>query len=268
MVLFTCFNRKEKSVECVNRLINGNPDVSIRFVVVDDSSTDGTATALEQNEHVHVIKGTGDLFYTGGMRKGIDYIKNNTQCKADYILFVNDDVFFHTGCISKMISESITKDNAIIVGATSDKSGNLSYSGIKELKKGPVYKKIYAEGKNLECDTFNANCVLVPWCTFTTLDNMDEKYRHSLGDYDYGLQAKNKGFAIFTSSFYVGTCEDNPQVLTWRDTTLSRVKRIKLKESIKGSPFSEWFYYLNKNYGLGVAIYYSLTPYIRILIGK
>lgn len=267
-VLFTCFNRKKKTVECIKRLLSGNKDIVFNFIVVDDNSSDGTAKELSKIDSVNVIKGTGGLYYTGGMRLAIDQAKNSITEDIDYILLVNDDVYFYDNCIERLIAESLSKTDAIMVGALSDNDGNLSYSGIKELRKGPVYKKVFTNGENIQCDTFNANCVLIPRNVFLALDNMDKKYRHSLGDYDYGLQAKKRGFLMYTSSFYIGICADNAKVATWRDTSLSRIERIIKKESPKGSPFSEWFHFLYKNYGLCIAVYYSITPYIRILMGK
>ena len=48
LALFTCFNRKEKSVHAVESLISGNPQIDFTFLVVDDGSTDGTAEALQK----------------------------------------------------------------------------------------------------------------------------------------------------------------------------------------------------------------------------
>ena len=118
------------------------------------------------------------------------------------------------------------------------------------------------------CDTFNANCVLIPWEIFLELDNIDNKYTHSIGDFDYGFEARKKGYAIKVSDEYVGVCPDNPVNNSWRNVNFTRKKRIQLKESPKGLPFNEYFHYLNKQYNLFTAIVYSLLPYIRILLKK
>ena len=44
-VVFTCFNRKAKTLECVKRLVEGNKTIEFEFVIVDDGSTDGTEEA-------------------------------------------------------------------------------------------------------------------------------------------------------------------------------------------------------------------------------
>ncbi len=93
---------------------------------------------------------------------------------------------------------------------------------------------------------------------------IDPFYRHSIGDFDYGLQISRKGYEIRVFSEFAGECNDNTLQKTWQDETLPR---LRLKESRKGLPFADWFHFLHKNFGLGTAIVRSVTPYIRILLG-
>ena len=113
----------------------------------------------------------------------------------------------------------------------------------------------------------NANCVLIPFYWFRRAGAMDRHYRHSLGDFDYGLALRDAGAKLHVSRDYVGICCDNPVAGTWHDKSLGRIARIKKKETVKGDPAGPWFYYLRKHFGLFTAIRSSLTPYIRILLG-
>ena len=82
LALFTCFNRKEKTRQAVRGLIEGNPDLSFSFVVVDDGSTDGTAEMLESEDfgaRIQVLHGDGNLFYSGGMIMGMEDILSSGQ---------------------------------------------------------------------------------------------------------------------------------------------------------------------------------------------
>ena len=78
-VIFTCFNRREKTLQCIKSLSGGNKDIAFQYVIVDDNSTDGTYEALEDLKRsgmtIDVLRGTGNLFWAGGMRKGIAYAK-------------------------------------------------------------------------------------------------------------------------------------------------------------------------------------------------
>lgn len=263
--LATCFNRKEKTVLALRSLIEKNHNINFDFIIVDDYSTDGTQAELEKYKNVEVITGNGHLYYCGGMRLAIQRAK--TKKYYDYCLLFNDDVTFAENSIDYMVE--LCKDN-ILVGPTCDANNELSYGGIvKTSKIRPTFKIVKSHfEKYTECDTFNANCVLIPFDIFLNLKNIDPIYTHSLGDFDYGFSARKKGIKIYVLDKYVGICEDNPQNGSWRDETLSRRIRLKKKENAKGLPAKEWFHYLKKNYNLATAIVYSIIPYIRILLKK
>ena len=264
--LMTCFNRKEKTVRALKNLIHGNPEIEFSFLVADDASKDGTAEALKEFDCVEVLSGDGSLFYSGGMRLAIDKAKKINQ-KFDYCLLFNDDVDF----VDSAIEDLCKKDPSVIwVGPTSDEQGELSYGGVvKTSKWRPKTAIVMADSaQGRVCDTFNANCVLIPWSIFEKLDNIDKVYTHSMGDFDYGFSAVRKGYTIKVSDKFVGACPDNPVSVSWRNTELTIKERIRRKESPKGLPSGEWFHYLNKNYNVITAIIYSCIPYVRILLKR
>lgn len=266
LVLFTCFNRKEQTLQCINSLRNDD-SISFDFIVVDDNSSDGTAEELSKYKSVTVIKGNGALFYSGGMRIAIANAKQRDLDMYDYVMLINDDVDFFDKSVSNLIS-FLNGEEAIAIGSMCDDKNQFSYGGsIKTNKFKPSYKNVMSTSTERKyCDTFCANCVLIPINIFKKLDNIDPLYRHAMGDFDYGCDAVKKGYKIVASDFFVGKCSDNSMKGTWKDTTLSIIKRIELKESPKGLPSKEWFYYLKKNHNILTAIIYSLTPYIKILL--
>lgn len=268
LALFTCFNRKEKTRQAIVGLVDGNPEVKFSFVVVDDGSTDGTAGMLEGESfgaEIRVLHGDGNLYYSGGMILGMEKILSSGW-EAQYLLMMNDDVEFHPGCIEKLIAQSRAQGDAVIVGATCDREKKLSYSAIL-YEKGIHYRFLSPGETGVDADTMNANCVLIPFRWFRRAGVMDRHYRHSLGDFDYGLTLRDLGAKLHVSREYVGVCCDNPSTGTWHDRSLPRMVRLNKKESVKGDPVGPWFYYLRKHFGLLTAIKSSLTPYIRILLG-
>ena len=264
--LMTCYNRKEKTIRALENLIKGNPDIHFSFIVVDDGSTDGTIEELGRLSSVKIIRGNGSLFYSGGMRLAIAQAKQS-KTVYDYCLLFNDDVDFADVAIENLCK----KDNSVIwVGPTCDEQKRLTYGGVvKTSKLRPKTEIVMAENeKGRICDTFNANCVLIPWTIFFDLNNIDKIYTHSMGDFDYGFEAKRKGYTIKVSDKFVGVCQDNPVGISWRNPELPIRERIRRKESPKGLPRGEWYYYLKKNYNVITAIIYSIVPYIRILMRK
>lgn len=69
--LFTCYNRKEKTENCLRELTRGNPKLSFSFIAVDDKSTDGTKELLGRYKDLEVIETEGNAYYSGGMRQAI-----------------------------------------------------------------------------------------------------------------------------------------------------------------------------------------------------
>lgn len=270
--MLTCFNRREYTLSCLKSLVEGNPQVSFCFIVTDDNSTDGTKEALEQLPYqVTVLQGDGQLFWNGGMYKALDYALHMEK-QSSYYMLVNDDVVFEKESIQKLIQRHLAcknPKNTVIVGATSDKEGKTSYGGIRLCSRFfAKFALIEPSDELVACDSFNGNCVLMPKDVFFQVGNVDPLYRHSMSDFDYGMMMKRQGISIYNSAEHVGRCEDNDITGSWRDTKLSRMERLRKKESPKGLPRKDWFHFIRKNYGFVSAVYHSLTPYVRILIGK
>jgi GT2 family glycosyltransferase len=186
------------------------------------------------------------------------------------IILVNDDVDFYPGILEKVLA---CPQDRLYIGATVDDQGNFSYGGIRYHRnllgqKDIHYDMVPPEAEDRICDTCNANFLWIPGDIFMALPNIDPAYKHSLGDFDYGLTAGRAGYKLEVLDKYVGICPDNPLQISWRNPELSRLERIQKKESIKGAPAGPWFHFLKKNFGIGKALVYSATPYVRIMLGK
>ncbi|MCR5411378.1 MAG: glycosyltransferase family 2 protein [Lachnospiraceae bacterium] len=278
LVLFTCYNRREKSEKAVRGLLEGNPGVAFSFIAVDAGSDDGTGASLREIPGVEVIRGDASMYYSIGMRVAMERAKELAAGGAlkdssgedangqsyDCCMLMNDDVEFFPDIVERMAASGAGK--RVIVGPTCGDKGELTYGGIK-YDRGIHYHIVGPDDENPEADTFNANCVLMPMSIFLEADIMDGHYVHTLGDFDYGLMLKRRGCDIRVFDSFIGRCNDNPKAGTWQDRSLSRRERIRKKESIKGAPYGQWFYYLKKNFGIFAAVRSSLTPYIRILLG-
>lgn len=269
IAIFACYNRKEKTQKCIETIVAGNPLCEFTFVVVDDGSTDGTGDMLQHlcpKYEIHVVKGPGNWFYSGGMNAGMEYALQNLPHDFDYLLMMNDDVVFFEDSIQSMISQSITQENSIVAGATCNTDGKLSYGAVKYTS-GYHYRKMDISEWRVPADTFNANCVLIPYPAFERTGVMDPFYRHSLGDFDYGLSLREQDFKIYPSQNYIGICNNNDETGTWRDTTLRRIERIKRKENVKGASTRQWFYFVRKHFGFLLAIKAVISSYLRIILG-
>jgi GT2 family glycosyltransferase len=269
-VIFTCYNRLGKTMNCIKSLTEGNPSLEFSFVVLDDGSTDGTAEMLEdcrgRGQKLLILHGDGNSFWAGGMRRAIEAAKS--AATSEFYLLVNDDVSFYPHAVEKLIREyeSSSGKNAL-VGATCGENGRFTYGGIR-YGRGIRYVEVTPEQEERTCDTFNMNCLLLEASVFLAAPGFDAHYIHSLADLDYGLAMKRMGIPARVAPFYVGTCEKNDPAGTWTDKSLPRRERLRRKESPKGAPFGPWFYFLYKNFGIGQALLHGFTPFVRILLGR
>ncbi len=266
----TCYNRKELTLQCLRGILDER--LRLFFVIMDDGSSDGTFEALasflqEQGLPFFLLRSKGNLYWAGGMRLAMRNLLDSGRC-FDYVALVNDDVCFEDGALFRMIERSRDKDDMPVSGVVRGSDGNTSYGGVVYDRKRVKPTMLSLEDANrFPCDTANCNCLLLPWKAFQEAGPFDAHYVHAMADYDYGFTLQGLGYRIWLTDFFVGTCDDNPLSGSWRDRSLPRLERIRRKEAPKGLPFRQWFYYLRKNFGLSQALWHSITPYIRILLG-
>ena len=261
--LLTCFNRKEKTLQCLRGLSAQElPEgVVIEIVLVDDGSRDGTAEAvLAEFPGARVIRGDGSLYWCGGMRKAW---REAAASDPDHYLLLNDDTLLLPGALRALLEIAGTPDSRVIaVAAIRDPhTGKAAYGGIRH-KTGLVA----AGGKLETCNTFNANAVLVPRPVYRELGIFHETYTHGMGDFDYGYQATRRGMHVIQSADFLGECERNALAGSWRDRSLSRATRWDILRSPKGLPFREWMTFNRRNAGWRWPLK-TLSPYVRVILG-
>lgn len=268
-ILFTCFNRKKITLRTVRHFDLYRSLYQLSFYIVDDLSSDNTVEELKKLniKKINMFQTKGNYYYSKSMSLGMKKILDSHDV-FDYLLIINDDVNFNDFFLNKMVLFQ-QKNNCITIGACCDSSYKLSYGGIKfKSMFSTKYEMIGPNKSSVSCDTFNGNCVLIPYEWFQQIGPMDSFYSHSFGDFDFGLQFKKNHFPMHVMNEYVGICNRNEKKNTWLDSKLSILKRIKLKESPKGSPFLSTFYFYSKNFNVFFAIKCSLFQYFRILLKK
>ncbi len=264
-VLITCYNRKRTTIACLDsfyKAITNIYDFSFDIFLVDDGSTDGTSIEVKFFfPDVNIIHGNGSLFWNQGMRLAWETAAHNHD--YNFYLWLNDDTLLFPHSIAQLLKESqFLLNNSIIVGSTVSKSTNEVTYGGRLAKKGIIKPN----GSLQKCDLFNGNCVLIPNHVYNSLGNLTSYYRHSLGDFDYGLRAKKNHIDAFLSSDPIGTCEMHIGVEPWMDNKISLISRLKaLYHPLGSNPF-EFFYYDFHNNGLFNAVFHFFTIHLRVLM--
>lgn len=263
-VLLTVFNRKDKTLKCLNLLysqVHNQKEYSLDIYMTDDGCTDGTPEVVaNQYPDVHIIRGDGNLFWNHGM---IEAWKKASCGNYDFYLWINDDVEIHLDAVERLLDESNRHNNEAIIGgsmcASFDKT-LVTYGG-----RISRHKLIQDVSKPTKCKTLSGNLVLVPSYVFRKIGMNDPYYKHSMGDLDYSLTANENGIEVWIAKGIFGVCNREDKIQGWSDTKKNVFDRMKYLYSIRGNNPVMEFHFNNKHYGLVNAVYRFVISHIHTL---
>lgn len=278
--LLTCYNRSSKTLASLTALFSQehNSGVTIDVYLVDDGSTDDTATAVSQRfPQVKILQGTGSLFWNGGMRIAF---AQALQHDYDYYLWLNDDTVLYPNALETLLTTAQTlqkqgEELTLIAGSTCDpQTKALTYGGVvRRSRWRPLKFDLIEPGEQVKrCDTINGNCVLIPRNVVQVVGNLDPAFTHYAGDWDYGLRAAQQGCSVWVAPGYVGTCSQNYQPgsavssqVQWSEglKKIAQPKGLAVREQTL-HPLGEWKVFAQRYAGLFWPVFW-LIPYRRLL---
>lgn len=274
-VILTCFNRKEKTLDCLHALSanSGLENLELSAVLADDGSTDGTAEAVrEAFPWVQVVLGNGNLFWCRGMHKAFE---TAMQGQHDFYLWLNDDTTLYPDAVSRLLAceADLRREHGkpvIVVGTTVDpENGAISYGG--EVQSSGLrrtrFLRVIPDASPKLCDSMNGNIVLIPKEVAQVVGNLDPAFEHAMGDTDYALRARKLGVGVWVGPGIFGTCSGNPNTGTFTDANLPLARRWKLMMSRKGLPWRSWLVLTRRHMGSLWPLYFS-WPYISLIVGR
>lgn len=248
--LLTCFNRRDKTLACLQALeVNRVEGVTLSAVLVDDGSTDGTAHAVrEAHPWVQVVQGDGAMFWCRGMHRAFTEAQRQ---RPDFVLWLNDDTVLEPDALQRLLAchdalASLNLDASpamIVVGSTADPSnGRITYGGERRCRwpRSMRFERIPPSDQPQRCDSMTGNIVLVDAAAAQRVGNLDPAFEHAMGDTDYALRARRAGVPVWLAPGVLGHCADNPPRGTYKDDSLPFAKRWRLMMSRKGLPWRSW----------------------------
>lgn len=178
-------------------------------IVVDDGSTDGTSAWIEKHHpEVILLKGDGNLWWSGGMNIGARYAIE--KLGVGFVLLYNNDIQIaknYFTCLRRIIreidedtivgSKVYVKENPEIVwsmgGFFNRKNGKYGMYGYYE-KDSDEFKKI------IEADWLAGMGTLIPTRVIRKIGYWDDvNFPQYHGDSDFTFRAKVNGFKIIVS---------------------------------------------------------------------
>jgi len=272
-VLMTCFNRRDKTLACLESLFGQClPErYTLHVFLVDDGSTDGTAEAvLARFPEVTVIRGDGNLYWNGGMRASMGMAMAHGH---DFYLWMNDDTRLYPHALDTLLSTFVNLRErhgtpAIVVGSTRDPAtGKTSYGGRRRTNNWqPLhYMLLDPAAEPIPCDTMNGNCVLIPAAVAEVVGNLESAFVHSMGDWDYGYRAAAAGFPLYIAPGYMGECHNDARDRDARAGLLTLRDRWRKVTGPKGLPFRAWMVYTRRYAGPFWFLYW-VKPYLMAVL--
>ncbi len=247
--LLTCYNRREKTLECLRSLYaqKMSDGVDLNVFLVDDGCTDGTSEAVRrQFPEVKILEGNGCLYWGGGMRMAW---AGAMKGDYDFYLWLNDDTVLLEEALDVLLatSKQIRKKEGwegIIVGSCRNpKTGEHTYGGL-------LRDNLPVEPTDCPqtCERMNGNIVLIPCAVSKIVGNISPEFAHTSGDNDYGLRAIKAGFKLWIAPGYQGLCAKN-NLTPWADPKLPLHERWRYLHSPKGQPPYEIYVYARRHSG-------------------
>jgi GT2 family glycosyltransferase len=185
----------------------------------------------------------------------------------DGYLWLNDDVVLDKDAFSRLAEQWDAQGGAdrpfVLVGATRDEQGQLSYGGQRRVSSpfALKFERLPMADTVQRAETFNGNIVLVNEATVKVIGINDPGFLHAMGDIDYGLRACRAGIDILVLAGTLGVCNNNFPIKFNEGSFRERWRKIT---SHRGIPLSNWWKLTRRHSGKWQIVHF-LTPYRKIL---
>ena len=197
-VVIPCFNRREITLGCLERLKQIGVFASFHVLVVDDASTDGTAETIARKfPEVEVLRGHGELYWTGAVELGM---RHAYIAGAGCFIWINDDTEVTVGAIEAITTRAeetggIVSGQGIVI--VEDKNYEGYFSLLYRGKAGLITVEADRTRSEIDVDTCRGNLVAISRKVVEGIGYPDGKHiPHFGGDSDYGLRASRAGFSV------------------------------------------------------------------------
>lgn len=262
--ILTVFNRKQKTLDCLqhlfeaveayNKIDTRKGNVEMTVFMTDDGCTDGTAEAVRAafpQQDIHIVQGTGSLFWAGGMRLAWQTaIDSGTQW--DYYLLLNDDTNVFTNVFEQLFeadnySYRQVGTHGLSTGITcqpGDKSIT-TYGGMNFVNRAQGRQLlVQPNGRPQQIDLAHANILLVHSSAINKMGIFHGGFQHGCADFDYSMTAHHYGIPVYCTSHVCGECENDHHSQEGEINMLRTMSRTERKKYINSPTHSDCDYLL------------------------
>ena len=273
-VILTCFNRKKKTIACLESLFKAakvynnaqskDNGLSLSIYLTDDNCTDGTQDAVRdlcKDKHIgklNIIEGNGHCYWAGGMRLAWRKALEEKE-KWHFFLLLNDDTVVFNNLFEELYSAHHYAikhfgKGGLYSGITCDsKNPEIITYGGKNIGKSNIKNDIKTVGESDKPQVVkltNANILMIEKNVVETISIFNEGFIHSAADYDYSLNAHKHGFPVLLTARVCGICDDDH--LSEKDEIIMLSnKTLKERIAYVNAPThcdADYFTYIKRNF--------------------
>ncbi len=212
-IVLPVFNRLKFTKKCLSAIFKQTYK-NFTVVLIDDGSSDNTSEYVKNKfPKVVIIKGNGNWWWTKSMAMGVKYSLKKAKA-TDYILEMNNDLYFGKNYLSQLIHTAHNYPNSIIgsICVRAQKQKEVVEAGIRiDWPTGHVYGVAQTISKQLnyyknmdvvkDLDALPGKGTLIPVTVFKKVGNFNyKKLPHYIADYEFTNRAKKKGFELIVDT--------------------------------------------------------------------
>ena len=198
-------NRRQMTGDCLKSL-REQDSCGFEIIVVDDGSNDGTSAMIAKEfPKVILLKGDGNLWWTGAVNRGIAHALENCQLD-DFILLLNDDLILPKNYIAQVLKLAEAYPRALIGSVVLNiEDQETIYSGGVKIDWLTARWRDVNEGRKLSefpagytqnVSTLTGRGVLIPTAVFRDIGLYNEKHYKQGGDPELPCRARKKGYDL------------------------------------------------------------------------
>ncbi len=205
-ILMPVHNRKSTTARFIDCL-QAQTCEDYRLVLIDDGSTDGTATMVEQRlPGTVVLRADGGRWWAGSLQLGYDWLKSNEPADDEVVLIINDDTHIEPEFIATGLRLLGSRKRVMLHARCLDKqTGDLLDDGVNVDWKRMTFSQVH--------NSDQINCLSTRGLFLRVSDFLatggfrPRQLPHYLSDYEFTIRAQRGGV----------TAVIDPQLRLWTD---------------------------------------------------
>jgi GT2 family glycosyltransferase len=208
-IIIPVFNRISFTMACLQSLARQTIN-NFQVIVIDDGSTDQTTERLNETyPDTIVLKGDGNLWWTGSTNLGVKKALQLSQSADDYILTLNNDLVVKEDYLEQL-SHAARQFPGTLIGSVSvdiNAPDIIHYAGTKWNSKTASYRAAIDKDTSvkeltdmdtlLPTDLLPGRGVLIHISIFRHIGMYDQQFfPHYMADEDFALRARKAGYGL------------------------------------------------------------------------